>query len=238
MLNFRYPETNPFYIVSDMQNIANCIRNCELLASLNDDDIQKLSEIGSSRTYKKNTIILSAGDTTDSIYVIDSGKVRVFRDNDEGRQIILNTLESGDMFGELAALSGSPRTASIETVESTKVLVIEKVDFLDMLGRNPQISIALCGKFAELVQVMADHMAELALLDVYGRLTNLFQRNAVEIDGKKVVHGFTHQELANSVGASREMISRIISGLKKGNYISSIPENRDIVIERKLPSGW
>ena len=118
------------------------------------------------------------------------------------------------------------------------MILIEKDDFLGILTRNPEVAINLSRKFAELVQVMADHMAELALLDVYGRLTSLFERNATEVDGKKVVHGFTHQELANSVGASREMVSRIISGLKKGNYISSIPENRDIVLERKLPSGW
>ena len=221
-----------------MKSLEEGIRSCELFSELPASEVAWLAENVCVRSYRKSTIILSAGDTTDSVHIVVCGKVRVFRDNEAGRQFILNTLAPGSMFGELAAISDSPRMASIETMESTKTIIIEKSVFMGLLSRNPQVSIAISRKLAILLQVMSDNMAELALLDVYGRLTNFLERSAVDRGGKKVVAGYTHQELANCVGASREMISRILGSLKKGKYISAFPEIREIVLEQKLPVGW
>ncbi len=222
-----------------MNSVTTCIRNCELLSSLSDSEIAEISNHLVFRKIKKNTIILSAEDMTDSVYIVDTGRVSVFRENDEGRQITLNSLSPGDIFGHLAALAETPRSASIQALEATRVLVIPKKEFLNLLGRNPEIAINISKQFAQMVSIMSSHMAEIALLDVYGRIVSFFERSSiVNQDGKKEIEAITHQELANHVGASREMVSRIISGLKKGKYISTSLENRTIVIERSLPLGW
>jgi CRP/FNR family cyclic AMP-dependent transcriptional regulator len=221
-----------------MNNTTSCIQTCELFANLEETEVNQLVDQSSFKNIRKNTIILSAGDKTDSIYIIDTGKVRAFRDNEEGRQITLNTLGPGMMFGELAAMAEVPRVASIESLEPTRVLVIEKTAFVSLLERNPSLAISMAKKFAEMVHIMSEHMAEIALLDVYGRLTSFLERSSFEENGKRVVEGFTHQELANNVGASREMVSRILSGLKKGKYLSSSSDNRKLYLDRKLPHGW
>ena len=221
-----------------MNKLFSCIRACELLADIEEHAIEYLAEQSSFKNIRKNTIIMSAGDRTDSVYIVDKGKVRVFRDNEDGRQITLNTLGPGMMFGELAAMADAPRVASVETLETTQILIINKQGFLTLLERNPNIAIRISKRFAELVHIMSDHLAEIALLDVYGRLTAFLERTAFEDNGKKIVEGYTHQELANNVGSSREMVSRIISSLKKGKYISTYPGSRKIILERRLPHGW
>jgi CRP/FNR family cyclic AMP-dependent transcriptional regulator len=222
-----------------MNTVSACIRTCELLSNLPESEVDRISDQLAFRTIRKNTIILSAGDMTDAIYIIDTGKVRVFRENDEGRQITLNTLGPGELFGQLAALAEAPRAASIEALESTRVLVIPKKGFLDLLEHNPGIAIDISKQFAQMVSIMSNHMAEIALLDVYGRLVSFIDRSStLNVDGKKAIEGYTHQVLANHVGASREMVSRIIGELKKGNYISTSPEKHTITVERRLPSGW
>ena len=221
-----------------MNNTIACLRTCELLKDLPDAEIQRLVEQASFRKDRKHTIIISAGDMTDSVYIIESGRVRVYRDNSDGKQITLNTLGPGMMFGELASIAEAPRVASVETLESTRTLVIGKQVFMDLLERNPCLAISISKRFAQIVHIMSDHLAEIALLDIYGRLTCFLERSAIERDGKRVIKGFTHQELAYNVGSSREMVSRILSGLKKGKYISYTSESRDIFLERKLPAGW
>jgi CRP/FNR family cyclic AMP-dependent transcriptional regulator len=221
-----------------MNTPFNCIKNCELFKHLSDSEVKLIAKQATIRKHRKNTIIISVNDSTDSVYIIESGKVRVYKDSIDGRQITLNTLGPGMVFGELAALSDAPRAATVETLEETQTRVLTKADFIDLLKRNPDLSLTIARKFAQMVHVLSNHVADIALLDVYGRLTNFLERVAVDKDGQRVIEGFTHQELANNVGSSREMVSRILSGLKKGNYISSAPEGRSIILEHKLPSGW
>ena len=220
-------------------NLAfNCIKNCELFKHLTDTEINLIDKQTILSKHRKNTIIISANDTTDSVYIVESGKVRVYKDSLDGRQITLNTLGPGMVFGELAALSDAPRVATVETLEETQTRTLTKTDFIALLKRNPDLSLTIARKFAQMVHVMSNHVADIALLDVYGRLTNFLERTAIDKSGQRVIEGFTHQELANNVGSSREMVSRILSGLKKGNYISNTTEGRNIILERKLPSGW
>ena len=221
-----------------MDEIVKAIKSCRLLDHLLEGEAERLADTGDFRAFKKNTVIIATGDTSDNVYILASGAARVYRTNEEGRQITLNTLQPGTMFGELAALSDAPRAANVAATQAITTAIFPKQDFLDMLHRNPAVTIDFSRNFAQMVQVMADHLADIALLDVYGRLTRLFDRNATERNGKQVVEGFTHQALADNVGTSREVVSRIISALKKGEYISSDPETKGIILEKKLPSGY
>ncbi|MZH02714.1 MAG: Crp/Fnr family transcriptional regulator [Nitrospinae bacterium] len=227
---------NNIYLES-MNKVLTCLQSCEVLSCLPESELEHLTTHLITRKYKKNTIIISSGDVTDSVYIIQSGKVKVYRDNEEGRQITFNTLLPGTMFGELAALAGTPRAATVETAEPTVCLVLTKSEFVSMLERNPSVAVSMSRRFAQLVHLMSNHMADIALLDVYGRLTNFLERNVLEIDGKQMVAGFTHQEMANHIGSSREVISRMLGGLKQGGYISSNRDSRAIVLEKKLPPG-
>ena len=220
----------------DTLDKATTIRACPLFSELPEEEITYLATQAAVRKYRKNTIIISVDDETDSIYIIKSGRVRVFCDNDQGRQMTLNFHGANGHFGELAAMCDAPRIANVEAVEPTSTLVLPKAAFIKVLERQPDFGIRLARLFAQWVRLMSTNITDLALLDVYGRVARLLVRLTEEQDGKLVVGGMTHQELANQVGASREMVSRILGDLKTGNYIET--EGRTIIIKRDLPSGW
>jgi CRP/FNR family cyclic AMP-dependent transcriptional regulator len=144
--------------------------------------------------------------------------------------------EPGSHFGELALLRDTPRTASVMTIEDSKFLVIAKQDFLSCLAAYPQIALDIIGYLVDQVGSLTERVSALALNDVYGRLAATLRDLAREEGGKLITQPVTQQELAQMIGASREMVSRIFKELKAGDYIRVA--DRRIVLNKKLPARW
>lgn len=212
------------------------LKDMPLLADVPAEELAALEELVTSRHYKKNAVVVSQGDETDSLYMIISGSLRVYISDGEGREVTLNTLTPGDSFGELALLSDQPRSASISTVEDSHLWVISKDDFLACMNRFPQIARGIIKVLIERVHALTDEVSSLALLDVYGRVRRLLIKDARQRNGKLVVPRSTHMAIAARVGSSREMVSKILSDLSRGQYISV--DKEWITIEKPLPSGW
>ena len=208
-----------------------------LLSELEAAELAELEEAVNTRVYKKNSVVVSQGDDTDSLYLIVSGSVRVYVSDENGREVTLNTLHAGDSFGELALLSDQARSASVLTLEDSRFSVISKDDFLECMARCPQMSRQIIRSLIHRVVELTDEVSSLALLDVYGRVRRLLLKDTFEeADGKLYIKRMTHQAIASRVGSSREMVSKIISDLTQGGYISV--GKSTICIERNLPSGW
>ena len=210
--------------------------NIPLFSGLSDEDRCTIERHAVPKSYRKNTVLIEKGDETTSLYVVVSGKVKVYVADDTGKEIVLNTQESGEHFGELALLGDTRRTASVMTVEDSKFLVITKKAFLECLAAHPNIALNLIRALVERVRALTDNVSNLALRDVYGRLTSVLMENAKEKDGKLITDRLTQQELASLVGSSREMVSRIFKDLKAGGYITV--EGKRITIHKKLPAHW
>ena len=198
--------------------------------------LQVLAASSKRRQYKRATVVISKDDETDSVYLIESGAVRVYRDDERGRQVTLNNITEGEIFGELAALSNEPRIATCETLDDTTVYVMPSSVFLQVVSNNPTVVLNLARLLVHRVRTMTIDVSDLALLDVYGRVARLLLKEAREEEGRRVIHALTHQEIANRVGATREMVSRIMKDLRKGDYIAM--EGRTIVLRRGLPARW
>jgi CRP/FNR family cyclic AMP-dependent transcriptional regulator len=198
--------------------------------------LHELSARAVTRTFPANTVIVSEGDDTDALYVVLSGKVKVFLANENGKEVLLNIEGPGDYFGEMI-LDGGARSASVMTLEPCRFLVVAKSEVDAFLSRHPQFAMDLIRKLIKRVRVLTDSVKSLALQDVYGRVTRLLQELAVEQDGKQVVaEKPTQQDMASRVGASREMVSRILKDLAQGGYIEIA--GKRIVIHKKLPLEW
>ncbi|RPI41017.1 MAG: Crp/Fnr family transcriptional regulator, partial [Betaproteobacteria bacterium] len=184
----------------------------------------------------RNTIILSEGDETDSLYIIVSGRVKVFLSDDAGKEVVLGTQGPGDYFGEMA-IDGRPRSASVMTLEPSQFAVIPKAKFREFVRSHPDFAVHVIEKLAGRIRTLTENFKSLALLDVYGRVARLLLDLARDQDGKLVVgERLTHQEIASRVGASREMISKIFKGLSQGGYISV--DRRRIIINKTPPRHW
>ena len=198
--------------------------------------LDALAAAGRVRAYPKHALLIQEGDRSDQLYLVLSGRLKVFLSDSEGREIVIDTLGPRQFFGEMA-LEGEPRSASVMTTEPCRLAVIERDDFKRFLAENPDAAYALIVTLIRRARNLTRAVGSLALLDVYGRVARLLLDNAVEEDGRLVVgERLSQQEIARRVSASREMVSRIVTDLREGGYIG-IEDDR-MVIYRPLPKRW
>jgi len=189
-----------------------------------------------ARAYPKSTIIVSEGDRTDSLYIILEGRVKAFVSDDRGHEVVLSTQGPGEYFGEMV-LDEGPRSASVMTLEPSRFLVVPKKDFRDFVARNPAFALSLLEKLIHRARALTESVKSLALMDVYGRVARLLLELAEERDGALVIgERLTQQEIASRVGASREMVSRILKDLTNGGYVAI--ERSRMVLTRRPPAHW
>lgn len=204
------------------------------LAVLEDESLRELARHGAIRTYPRGAIIINEGEPGDALYVILSGRVKVYVADEQGQEMVLGTCEQGEIIGEMT-LDGGPRTASVICMEPTSFAVVGAVDLRAAIAADPDFAMRMIASLIARARLMTDLVKDLALLDVYGRVRELLLKLAVETEGKWVVtEKLTQQDIAARVGASRDMITRIFKDLTAGGYVSV--ENRRISILRKLPA--
>ena len=213
------------------------LEHVPIFAGLQAAELAKIEMQLVRRSFARNTVILSEGDSSDSLYVILEGKVKVYLNDEQGKEAIINYQGAGEYFGELALIDDCERSASVMTVEKSDFAVISKAAFHSVLEKNPQIAIHLLKDLARRIRTLTDEVKSLALSDVYGRLCKTLLSLASDRDGIQVVEGpITQQELANRIGASREMVCRIIKDLVIGGYLS-LEQNR-YRIHKPLPQRY
>ncbi|HXZ49640.1 MAG TPA: Crp/Fnr family transcriptional regulator [Usitatibacter sp.] len=206
------------------------------LQAIPDPFVRSLAELGRLRTYPKNTVFITEGDSSDSIFVVLSGRVKVFISDTEGHEMILDTQGPGEYVGEMA-LDGKPRSASVMTLEPTTFSVVGRDPVREAIRRNPDFALDMISRIIDRARIATNSVKDLALLDVYGRVARLLLNMAVESNGRlQIPEKITQQEIAERVGASRDMVSRIFRDLTAGGYITV--ENRIITINKKPPARW
>ena len=203
---------------------------------LSADDASDLMRLAVIRRFQRNAVIISEGDDTDSVYFIVSGVVKVFLSDSEGNEVVIGMLKSGDSFGEMALEPGA-RSASIMAVESVCLAVVRLESFRTFLMTHPECLYTLLCKMIRRCRVMNRNLKSLALMDVYGRLTQLLDDLAEDLGGRRVIAVFpTQKDLASRIGCSREMVSKILKDLTEGGYLAI--ERRQAEIRRRLPASW
>ncbi len=207
-----------------------------LFSDLSESDLRAIEQHAVARTYRRNTVVIDKGDETTSLYLILSGKVKVYLADEQGKEIVLNTQGPGEHFGELVTLGTPERTASVMTIEDSKFLVISQHAFRECLTRHPDMAFSIISTLVKRVKALTDNVGNLALLDVYGRVATTLADHATEQNGELVTEKLSQQDIANMVGASREMVSRILKELRTGGYIAV--DGGQIQIRKKLPARW
>jgi len=214
------------------------LQQVELFQGLTTMELEALVSSSSSRSFPKNTVVIHENDPADSLFIIESGRVKVYCSDKNGKEFIMNTQSEGDYFGELALLDDSSRSASVRTVEKSNFCIIYKDDFNRVLEDHPNIARKLIQNLAARVRKLTADVKSLALQDVYGRVANVLTDLAEERgDGTLFIpEKLTQQDIADRVGASREMVARILKDLTIGDYIRF--EGRHIIINSKLPAKY
>jgi CRP/FNR family cyclic AMP-dependent transcriptional regulator len=210
--------------------------NIPLFSGLGKQDLAAIAEHAITKNYPADSIIISEGDLSDSLYLILYGKVKVYVSNAEGAEAILNIMGTGEFFGEMALLDNVPRSASVMTLEPTRLSMITKQAFRDCLAKQPDVAYNLISALNQRVRALTENVKSLALLDVYGRVARTLITIAVKQDEHFIVDPkLTHQDIANMVGASREMVSRVLKDMVTKGYVKT--EGRRIILGKGLPAS-
>lgn len=211
------------------------LENVCLFADVPPQYLAELEKLSSLRRYPKNVVLVSEGDESTHLYIIRKGTVSAYLNNEDGRQVNLNYMHEGEYFGELALIDGKPRSASVMTITDCEIILVSRSSVQDLMLKHPEFALLLLTELTRRVRALTDSVKDMALLDVYGRVSAALEKLC---DDKKRIHNpkVTHQDIANMVGSSREMVSRIMKQLLIGEYIEQCPGY--IQINKPLPRYW
>lgn len=193
-----------------------------IFSDLPPDTLEKIVEVGSKRKYEKENLILMEEEAGSALFVIISGKVKIARTSNDGREVILSILSESDFFGEMAILDGQTRSATVVALENSELFIIQRDQFLELLKKHPEISIALLYELSKRLRAADLKIKSLTLKDAEGKVATVILQIADEQG--KIKQGIVEieklplqQDLANMAGTSRETISRTLhSFVKKG----------------------
>jgi CRP/FNR family transcriptional regulator, cyclic AMP receptor protein len=196
------------------------LRAVPLFSSIPDEQLRALATVVTRRSVARGATIMVAGDQTDSLYIILSGRLKLMMSDAEGKEVILSILGPGEFFGEMGLIDDSPRSASVLAIEPCELLSIAKRDFNKCLAENFEMAMAVMRGLVRRLREADRKIGSLALLDVYGRVARLLLDMADTVDGQKMVtKRLPKQDIAKMIGASREMVSRVMKDLQLGGYI-------------------
>jgi CRP/FNR family cyclic AMP-dependent transcriptional regulator len=196
------------------------LRSVPLFASFAEEPLRLLATVVTRRSATRSSIIIAAGDPTESLYIVLSGRLKVMMSDADGKEVILTLLGPGEFFGEMGLIDDSPRSASVVAIEPCELLVITRRDFKKCLAENFEMSMAVMRGLVRRLREADRKIGSLALLDVYGRVARLLLDMSETVDGQKMVtKRLPKQDIAKMIGASREMVSRVMKDLQVGGFI-------------------
>lgn len=206
------------------------LKNVPLFSLFSDEHLSALIPALQHRSYARNACILRAGELTDALYILLAGRARVLIDDGDGREVILNVLGPNE-FGEMSLVDAQPRSATVEALDACELLYISKSAFMSCLKGNFDAAMLMLRHVVGRLREADRKIASLALMDVYGRVARLLMEHAREIDGRWVVEPGSEQ-ISRMVGASREMVSRVLKDLREKGLVTR-DKRKIIVLDRE-----
>jgi len=206
------------------------LRNVPLLSTLSEPQLLLLTRVVRRQAVARGVTVVASGDVATCLYVLLSGQAQVVLRAARKGEVILAILRPGDYFGEMALLDDRPRSASVVTREPCELLTLDKTDFARCLRENGGLAMAVARGLVARLRDADNRIANLALLDVYGRVAKLLMQIADDVSGAPTITTrLSKNDIAKMVGASRESVSRVINDLQKRGYLEL---NRNSIVLR------
>jgi CRP-like cAMP-binding protein len=195
-----------------------------IFSELSSETLEKIEKVGTKKTFQKNDVVLMEDEVGTALFIIVSGKVKVARTSNDGREVILTILSESDFFGEMAILDGQTRSATVVAIEDSELFIIQRTDFLELLKEYPEVSISLLQELTKRLRATDVKIKALSLKDAEGKVATVILQLADDVG--KIKHGKVEieklplqQDLANMAGTSRETISRTLHSFAKKGLI-------------------
>lgn len=212
------------------------LKSIKLFAGLSFKEMRHLQRITRMETFKKGELVYLPGDSSDAVYLLKKGRVKISRVNDDGREALLTILEPGEIFGEVEAFSGGRRETLVQALEKVMVCEIQREDFDQYLHRYPHVGGRIIKLMGIRLRAIESRVGELVFKSAPARLATMLL-NLSETMGEPEERGvrlqarLTHQNLANLIGTSRETVSSLLSQFSQRGLV--MQDHRHIVITDK-----
>jgi len=218
----------------------------ELFSHLTLEQLEQLAAQTRELSFRKHAVLMNEGDPGESMFIVKSGSVKVFLSDEDGRELVLYEQGVGAVLGDIALLDDEPRSASVMSLEPVTALMIGKQAFADCLRESPETALNIIRSLTVRLRDATEGSRRLALDNVYRRLVDKLHELA-GVDPQKGITAdplapdslpkkYSHQELGNMIGASREMVGKIMAELVKGEYVE-VRQGR-LHLLKKLPRNW
>lgn len=217
------------------------LQKVSFFSRLSGQELEALAACLTKRTFGKGTIIFHKGSPGRNLYIIVSGRVRIFLLSSSGQEVSVNVYGPGDVFGELALLDGLPRSAGAMVMEKTVVHTLHRDDFWRLLADSPQMAVSIIQGLTSRLRYTTAGMEQQAFLDVNGRvaakLLELADRYGLEGEGIEIDLRLTQTELASWVSARRESVNKVLGAFREQGLIE-VDGQRITILDRAGLEGW
>jgi CRP/FNR family cyclic AMP-dependent transcriptional regulator len=212
------------------------LKSVPMFGTFPEDQLRALATMVTRRSAPRGSAIMRAGDPTDSLFIVISGRLKVMMGEADGKEVILSILGPGEFFGEMGLIDDNPRSASVIAIEPCELLSVTKRAFKKCLVENLDVATAVMRVLVRRLREADRKIGSLAMLDVYGRVARLLLDMSENVKGEKVVtKRLPKQDIAKMIGASREMVSLVMKDLQMSGYIEV--RGSTIVLRDTIPQS-
>jgi CRP/FNR family cyclic AMP-dependent transcriptional regulator len=212
------------------------IRRVPLFSLLTNDQAQSIADSVVKRRYRRGEIIVEHERKSNALFILLTGRARVLTSDSRGREVILAVLQPGDYVGEMSLIDNEPHSATVRAEVQTDMLVLGRAEFARCLPENSSLSYAILRGLVQRLRNADRQIESLALLDVYGRVARSLLDMAEQTGDILLIRNkVSRQDMAKIVGASREMVSRVMKDLEQRGVIQT-QENGSVIIKQRLPA--
>ena len=210
------------------------IRRVPLFSMLTNDQAQLVADSVVKRRFRRGEIVVEQGRKCNSLFILLNGRARVLTADARGREVILAVLEAGSYVGEMSLIDNEPHSATVRAEIQTDMLVLGRLEFSKCLPDTSELAYGILRGLVARLRAADRQIESLALLDVYGRVARTLLDMADEVDGVQLIRNkVSRQDMAKVVGASREMVSRVMKDLEQRGVIET-QENGSVIIKQRL----
>lgn len=219
-----------------MLTTSDLLRRVPIFSGLTASQMSHLSETVVKQRFKRGELIIEQGKKSGALFIILSGRARVIMTDERAKEVILNTIGPGDYIGEMSLMDGESHSASVKTEVQTDVLVLSHAEFLRCLSENQTIAVGIIKGLVQRLRKSSDKVSSLALMDVYGRVAKVLVDAAQPRGDQELVicDKMTRQDIAKMVGASREMVSRVMRDFEDQGFIQTQEDGCVVLKEQHL----
>ncbi len=211
------------------------IRRVPLFSMLTNDQARAVADGVVKRRFRRGELVVEQGKKSNALFILLNGRARVLTADSRGREVILAVLEAGDYVGEMSLIDNQSHSATVRCEVQCDMLILGRSEFARCLPENSSLSYAIMRGLVQRLRSADRQIESLALLDVYGRVARTLLDMSEEVEGERIVRGkVSRQDMAKIVGASREMVSRVMKDLEERGVIET-QDNGAVLLKNRTP---